>query len=745
MKKILGLFLLLLLTMPLTAQVVKIPLFIDDANTFDTLYFGADPTATDGIDVSFGETNLPPFPPAGVFEARWLLPENNFSGSLSSDDDYRAGSVPLNTSFEYRMQYQLSGTGSVININVTLPSGVTMRLQDVITGSLIDVTLNSSNGTYQVTNPNSFNKLKVTITYSNYAPSSPGPLFSSNKASVAFGTVQVGVTKQDSVVISNPGTTNALILDSIRLGAGVYSITPSPSATFPLTIAAGSNYKFLISFAPDTALVFADTVKFYTNIVSPSVYTLPLSGTGLSQGGIVKFKNASRTVLHGARNVVDTLILDDYVGNKLQAGQFTLVIPEKVQLKTIQRGNSLPLANFQFNQHIKRGNLTPSGTTIDTAIVVFLANDTSYALPAGDYNLAIVTYDVADIAVEDTVTIKVTNVVGGLSSPFAGQSANLTVDSLYYVIITKRSTVGDITGDGTLDIVDLLMVLDNILELITFTPSELLAADIAPWGAPDGVINVLDLALLQDIILKGVLPNGTPINKPVIVKNESGNSTFGKVTNSETVDVKVYVSKNNITVKVRNNVEIKGIQLELNNIETAGAITGLITAFGEAHYFSAERKLRMLVYDNAGALLLPGEHTIVRFDASIRNENSVTVNKLIIVNSQYKTVESKIELFHGEDADLPAAYNLEQNYPNPFNPSTKIVYQVPENLDLKLKIYDMQGQEIRTLVNGFVNQGTYEINWDGKNNAGVSVPSGIYLYRLESRDFVSTKKMTLLK
>lgn len=745
MKKIFGLVFLLLLSLPVTAQVVKMPLFIDDGVTFDTLYFGADPSATDGIDVAFGETNLPPFPPAGSFEARWLLPENSFSGSLSSDDDYRTGSVPLNTSYEYRMQYQLTTGGSVININVTLPSGVTMRLQDVITGSLIDVTLNSSSGTYQVTNPGSFNKLKVTITYNNYAPASPGPLFSSNKVSVAFGTVQVGVIKQDSVVISNPGTSNALVIDSIGLNAGVYSITPSPASSFPLTIAAGSNYKFLISFAPDTAIVFADTVKFYTNIVSPSVYTLPLTGTGLSQGGTVKFKNGSRTLLHGARNVVDTLILADYVGNKLQAGQFTLVIPEKVQLKTIQRGASLPLANYQFNQNIIRGNLTPSGTTLDTAIVVFLANDTTYALNAGNHDIAIVTYDVADLAIEDTVSIKVTAVVGALSSPFAGQSANLTADSLFNVIITKRSTVGDITGDGTLDIVDLLMVLDNILELISFTPSELQAADIAPWGAPDGVINVLDLALLQDIILKGQLPNGTPLNKPVIVKTEPKNSTFGKATVNGVAEVKVYISRKNITVNINSQVEIKGFQLELNNIETSGAITGLSTAFGEAHYFSAERQLRMLVYDNSGARLLPGEHTIIRFDASIKNENSVTIKNLILVNSQYKTIQANIELIQGEEADLPVTYKLEQNYPNPFNPSTKIVYQVPKNLRLTLKIYDMQGQEIRTLVNGFVNQGSYELNWDGKNETGVSMPSGIYLYRLESNEFVSTKKMTLLK
>ncbi|MCF8242357.1 MAG: T9SS type A sorting domain-containing protein [Melioribacteraceae bacterium] len=89
---------------------------------------------------------------------------------------------------------------------------------------------------------------------------------------------------------------------------------------------------------------------------------------------------------------------------------------------------------------------------------------------------------------------------------------------------------------------------------------------------------------------------------------------------------------------------------------------------------------------------------------------------------------------------IPTDYKLSQNYPNPFNPSTKINFAIPAAGQVSLKIYNILGQEIATLLNAFRNAGTYTINWDASN-----LSSGIYIYRLESGSNVITKKMTLLK
>jgi len=96
-------------------------------------------------------------------------------------------------------------------------------------------------------------------------------------------------------------------------------------------------------------------------------------------------------------------------------------------------------------------------------------------------------------------------------------------------------------------------------------------------------------------------------------------------------------------------------------------------------------------------------------------------------------------------ADIPEDFNLFQNYPNPFNPSTTIRYSVVEPGNVLIKIYDVLGREIKTLVNEVKTAGTYSSTWNGDNNFGHKVNSGIYFYRIEAYLFVDTKKMILLK
>lgn len=100
------------------------------------------------------------------------------------------------------------------------------------------------------------------------------------------------------------------------------------------------------------------------------------------------------------------------------------------------------------------------------------------------------------------------------------------------------------------------------------------------------------------------------------------------------------------------------------------------------------------------------------------------------------------------DNHLPKSFLLHQNYPNPFNPSTMIDYSISEGeaVQVYLKIYDLRGRLVRTIVKEEKGPGKHSAHWDGRDNSGRPVPSGIYLYRMEvGRDIVSTKKMFLLK
>lgn len=98
------------------------------------------------------------------------------------------------------------------------------------------------------------------------------------------------------------------------------------------------------------------------------------------------------------------------------------------------------------------------------------------------------------------------------------------------------------------------------------------------------------------------------------------------------------------------------------------------------------------------------------------------------------------------DQETPKSFALHQNYPNPFNPTTKIEYDVKEHSRVVLKIYNVLGQEVRTLVDRMETPGANKfVEWDGRNNAGHSVATGIYIYRIEMGNFVKSRKMMLVK
>ena len=94
---------------------------------------------------------------------------------------------------------------------------------------------------------------------------------------------------------------------------------------------------------------------------------------------------------------------------------------------------------------------------------------------------------------------------------------------------------------------------------------------------------------------------------------------------------------------------------------------------------------------------------------------------------------------------IPSEFELSQNYPNPFNPTTVIKFSIPNSQFVTLKVYDMLGREIRTLLNAEKNAGTYSIDWNADDNLGLKVASGMYIYRITAGNFVATKKMALIK
>ncbi len=121
--------------------------------------------------------------------------------------------------------------------------------------------------------------------------------------------------------------------------------------------------------------------------------------------------------------------------------------------------------------------------------------------------------------------------------------------------------------------------------------------------------------------------------------------------------------------------------------------------------------------------------------------NTVSTKTNIIPKPSTSLIDEK-------SANLPRELALYQNFPNPFNPQTEIRFGLPRTAHVVLKIYNVIGEEIRTLADNYVEAGFHSISWDGKDETGRDLPSGIYVYRLyvgPGKAFVEVKKLTLLR
>ncbi len=131
----------------------------------------------------------------------------------------------------------------------------------------------------------------------------------------------------------------------------------------------------------------------------------------------------------------------------------------------------------------------------------------------------------------------------------------------------------------------------------------------------------------------------------------------------------------------------------------------------------------------------------------LANCNIPYMAELVKVSCAMLMMENGTDItINAKEEEKPVySFELAQNYPNPFNPSTTIRYTLSESGKVSLKIYNTLGQEVRALVNAAQNAGQQTVKWDGKNNSGQAVGSGVYLYRLECGKFSKTHKMMLVR
>ena len=219
---------------------------------------------------------------------------------------------------------------------------------------------------------------------------------------------------------------------------------------------------------------------------------------------------------------------------------------------------------------------------------------------------------------------------------------------------------------------------------------------------------------------------------------------------SETqVAVPIYLEDNQTSVNsIVLTLEFDSSILTVNKAKLAG----LSNQFLLASNSEEEGKLHLAMASAGG---FAGDGDVLRISFNVNSaEDFESVNlefaRVVINDKEITNNVDRIVTSVGAEttSQIPDRFALLQNYPNPFNPTTTINYAIPQshaNKNVRLEVYNLLGQRIRTLVNEKRTAGYHSIQWDGKNDFGVQVSSGLFLYQLAAGSFVEAKKMLLLR
>ena len=320
----------------------------------------------------------------------------------------------------------------------------------------------------------------------------------------------------------------------------------------------------------------------------------------------------------------------------------------------------------------------------------------------------------------------------------------------------------DVNHDNYRNIGDLTALIDHVLGRHVLTGYEFLKADMYPLCTDgtigDGIVDNQDVQVCLDSLLKGGWnPTRDWMNSTsnYLMKGTGGIVQLTPAPpflTSKTDSCFIQTTYLGSRFSLKNTVSVRGLQAVIYMKNPADLDTADII-FPRASMMRADVKsvgnvVNVLLWNSHNSPIEPGGSAIFRLPVQLTNNNvdSIQVimsegldNEVLLVNSLQEDIRNSI----------PRDWMLYQNYPNPFNPTTTIEFDVPEVAGkiprAAVQIFNLLGQRVRTIERGIHDAGRYSVTWDGMNEHGERVASGVYFYRLLAGEFASTKKMVMLK
>jgi hypothetical protein len=327
---------------------------------------------------------------------------------------------------------------------------------------------------------------------------------------------------------------------------------------------------------------------------------------------------------------------------------------------------------------------------------------------------------------------------------------------------TGRATnywLGDVTGDGEVYFED-LMILSNTFWTFEEDPNYDPEFDIGPTYnmSPKGIPTTDNLIEFEDLVIFAINFAAVSSNlkiAPIFADEEISGplalSLMMPITAlevGEEFELKVVLRNNPGTVKsIHFVLPYDPSQLELIRVDRSDGLKGASCPF----FFDGRERGECV---DVSLALLGGETSIggsgeiasMTFKLKERTDLSLSFSLIDLRDGEnHKLLADQEDAEHEASPQVPLAYELSQNYPNPYNPRTQIAYQLPQAGVVSLKIYNIKGELVRTLVDEYKPAGCHTVIWDGQNQEGMGVSSGIYFYRMVSGEFSATRKMLMIK
>ena len=301
------------------------------------------------------------------------------------------------------------------------------------------------------------------------------------------------------------------------------------------------------------------------------------------------------------------------------------------------------------------------------------------------------------------------------------------------VACTVPYTLGDADFDSDCDISDVLVVVDFILEEDFPTEDEFRNVDVNM----DEEINIADVVTMVDMIFGGV-----------------GRSVDFDASEVAYIDLVPDYAHSRLSFEIEYSGPVRGFEFELEyNPALVGVHSPGLSNFQDHVMVSSKESgtgvLKILVADLQGGTIEGLNRSFITIPVEFKGNQyqvaSVTMEGIKLAGADGSLVNVVARTTTSDVKVIPGEFALQQNFPNPFNPSTEIRYDLPEEGFVNLSIYNMMGQKVRTLRSETMQPGYHSMVWDGKNDVGSQVATGMYFYSIHTGSFQATKKMLFLK